>query len=122
MTQGSGTELLIKADKLAQFSAMEKGLTRAYLTKEHKQAHQQLSEWMSEAGLEVWQDSVGNQWGRKVSANPTQPTLIIGSHSDTVVNAGKYDGNLGILLGIEALKQLHDVEPIKLFIKLVREQ
>ncbi|PMM19378.1 allantoate amidohydrolase [Vibrio breoganii] len=110
MTQGSGDEILKRADEMAQFSAMEKGLTRAYLTKEHKQAHQQLSHWMALAGLEVWQDSVGNQWGRKASSNPTQPTLIIGSHSDTVVNAGKYDGNLGILLGLEALKQLEGID------------
>ncbi|GEA51901.1 Zn-dependent hydrolase [Vibrio inusitatus NBRC 102082] len=110
MTQGSGEKILQRADKMAQFSAMEEGLTRAYLTKEHKQAHQQLSDWMINAGLEVWQDSVGNQWGRKTSANPTQSTIIIGSHSDTVVNAGKYDGNLGILLGLEALEQLSGVD------------
>ncbi|GEM81627.1 allantoate amidohydrolase [Vibrio superstes] len=110
MTQGSGGTILQKADQLASFSAMENGLTRAYLTPEHKQAHQQLADWMTEAGLEVWQDSVGNQWGRKLASNPTQPTLVIGSHSDTVVNAGKYDGNLGILLGLEALRQLQDIE------------
>jgi len=94
------------ADQLAQFSAMQGGLTRAYLTPEHKLAHQQIAQWMVQSGLHTWQDSVGNQWGRKVSANPTQPTLIIGSHSDTVANAGKYDGNLGVLLAIEAMQQL----------------
>ncbi|MFA0088688.1 allantoate amidohydrolase [Vibrio sp. 10N.261.51.F12] len=102
----AASKVFEQANKLAGFSAMKNGLTRAYLTEQHQQAHQQLAQWMKEAGLEIWQDSVGNQWGRKVSANPTQPTLIIGSHSDTVVNAGKYDGNLGILLGIEALNQL----------------
>lgn len=103
-------KIMQQADKLAQFSAMESGLLRAYLTPEHQQAHAQIAKWMSIAGLQVWQDSVGNQWGRKVSRNPKLPTLIIGSHSDTVANAGKYDGNLGILVGIEALSQLSDYD------------
>ncbi|EKO3991821.1 allantoate amidohydrolase [Vibrio fluvialis] len=101
-------ELMEQADTLAQFSADEGAITRAYLTPQHRAAHDQLAQWMRDAGLETWQDSVGNQWGRKVSANPTQPTLILGSHSDTVTNAGKYDGNLGVLLAIETLAQLAD--------------
>tara|TARA_R110001583_G_scaffold1583_2_gene12308 strand:+ start:14839 stop:16080 length:1242 start_codon:yes stop_codon:yes gene_type:complete len=101
-------KIMQQADKLAVFSAMQSGLLRAYLTPEHKQAHAQIADWMKDAGLQVWQDSVGNQWGRKVSSNPKLPPLIIGSHSDTVANAGKYDGNLGILLGIEALNLLAD--------------
>ncbi|EMC0406656.1 allantoate amidohydrolase [Vibrio fluvialis] len=101
-------KLMEQADTLAQFSADEGAITRAYLTPQHRAAHDQLAQWMREAGLETWQDSVGNQWGRKVSANPTQPTLILGSHSDTVTNAGKYDGNLGVILAIETLAQLAD--------------
>ncbi|WP_337163539.1 allantoate amidohydrolase [Vibrio fluvialis] len=101
-------KLMEQADTLAQFSADEGAITRAYLTPQHRAAHDQLAQWMRDAGLETWQDSVGNQWGRKVSANPTQPTLILGSHSDTVTNAGKYDGNLGVLLAIETLAQLAD--------------
>lgn len=102
--------VMSRADELAQFSSTPGALTRTYLSDEHKKAHGLLAKWMIEAGLETWQDSVGNQWGRKVSSNPTKPTLIIGSHSDTVVNAGKYDGNLGILLGIAALQRLKDKE------------
>ncbi|QTH07226.1 allantoate amidohydrolase [Vibrio fluvialis] len=101
-------KLMEQADALAQFSTDEGAITRAYLTPQHRAAHDQLAQWMREAGLETWQDSVGNQWGRKVSANPTQPTLILGSHSDTVTNAGKYDGNLGVILAIETLAQLAD--------------
>ncbi len=101
-------KIMQQADLLAQYSAMQGGLTRAYLTPEHQQAHQQIAQWMEQAGLQTWQDSVGNQWGRKVSRNPTLATLIIGSHSDTVANAGKYDGNLGVLLAIEAMHALAD--------------
>ncbi|MFT6924922.1 MAG: allantoate deiminase [Psychromonas sp.] len=108
--EDGANKIMRQSEQLALFSSMQGGLTRAYLTLEHAQAHQQLGTWMQQAGLETWQDSVGNQWGRKVSANPTLATLIIGSHSDTVSNAGKYDGNLGVLLGIEALHALADVE------------
>ncbi len=104
------SKIMQQAEQLAKYSAMENGLTRAYLTPEHQQAHQQIAQWMEQADLQTWQDSVGNQWGRKVSSNPVLPTLIIGSHSDTVANAGKYDGMLGILLGIEALYALKGEE------------
>jgi allantoate deiminase len=107
--QNAAKKVMQQCDRMAEFSSMKGGLTRAYLTPEHAQAHSQLGEWMLQAGLDTWQDSVGNQWGRKVSANPILPTLIIGSHSDTVSNAGKYDGNLGVLIGLEALNLLSDV-------------
>jgi len=97
----AATKIMQWADHLATFSAMQDGLLRAYLTPEHKLAHQQIEQWMQQAELQTWQDSVGNQWGRKVSSNPRLPTLLIGSHSDTVTNAGKYDGNLGILLALK---------------------
>lgn len=98
--------IMQRIEQLAQFSAMPDGVSRAYLTDEHRGAHKQLGQWMVEAGLKTWQDEVGNQWGRLISTHPTQGTIIIGSHSDTVVNAGKYDGTLGIILAIEALSSL----------------
>ncbi|CAE6904646.1 allantoate amidohydrolase [Vibrio sp. B1FLJ16] len=110
MSKIDAQHVMERADQLATFTSMQDGLKRTYLSPEHKQAHHHIGEWMLQAGLESWQDSVGNQWGRKVSSNPTMPTLIIGSHSDTVADAGKYDGNLGILLGISALEQLKNVE------------
>lgn len=109
LAKQGAAKIMQYADRLGTFSAMQDGLLRAYLTPEHKRAHQQIEQWMQEAGLKTWEDSVGNQWGRKVSANPTMPTLLIGSHSDTVANAGKYDGNLGVLLAIEAMSQLSGV-------------
>lgn len=106
--ESRAVRLMEQADMLASFSESKTALTRAYLTPEHRAAHDQLEQWMQQAGLETWQDSVGNQWGRKVSSNPTKPALILGSHSDTVVNAGKYDGNLGVILAIETLAALRE--------------
>lgn len=97
-----------RIDTLASFSESPTKLTRAYLTPEHSAVNEQLASWMQQVGMETWVDSVGNQWGRKVSPNPTEPTLILGSHSDTVINAGKYDGNLGVVLAIETLANLSD--------------
>ncbi|MGX9417849.1 allantoate amidohydrolase [Vibrio sp. RC27] len=106
--ESRAVRLMEQADTLASFSESPTELTRAYLTPEHRAAHDQIATWMRQAGLETWEDSVGNQWGRKVSPNPTEPTLILGSHSDTVTNAGKYDGNLGVILGIETLAVLSE--------------
>ncbi len=102
--------VMSRIETLASFSALESGVLRAFLTPEHKAAHQQLAVWMAEAGLETWQDAAGNQWGRKVSANPDAQSLILGSHSDTVVDAGKYDGTLGVIMAIEALDALRETE------------
>ncbi len=86
---------------LSEISEMEGGILRQYLSKEHKACNLTVSDWMTEAGMTTWQDSVGNQWGRIVSANPNAKRLIIGSHLDTVPNAGAYDGILGVLLAVE---------------------
>ncbi|CAH0529247.1 allantoate amidohydrolase [Vibrio hippocampi] len=110
MDHSKAFRIMQQADKLAEFTSMQGGLTRTYLSAQHKQAHQQLANWMTSAGLTTWQDSVGNQWGRKAASNLDAPILILGSHSDTVADAGKYDGNLGVLLAISALEQLQDVE------------
>ncbi|MGR0278387.1 allantoate amidohydrolase [Marinomonas dokdonensis] len=103
-------KVMEQAEVLATFTDIDYGLSRSYLTPEHKAANGQIATWMQQAGLEIWQDSVGNQWGRKVAKDPSLPTLLLGSHSDTVVNAGKYDGMLGVLLAIEALDALKEEE------------
>jgi len=65
---------------------------------------------MAEAGMQSWQDEVGNLWGRLASSNPNAKRLIIGSHLDTVPNAGAFDGILGVLLGIEIAAIAHELE------------
>ncbi len=89
---------------LAKISEMDKGILRQYLTDKHKACHNQVADWMAQAGLTVWQDEVGNQWGRLESEQPDAPRLILGSHLDTVPNAGAYDGILGVMLALEVAK------------------
>ena len=59
----------------------------------------QIRRWMREAGMRTWMDHVGNVHGRVDGANASAPALLLGSHYDTVYDAGKFDGALGIIVG-----------------------
>ena len=67
-------------------------------------AHQLLGFWMRDAGLQVSIDAIGNLIGRLEGQHPK--TLLIGSHIDTVPNAGRYDGVLGVMIGIALAKAI----------------
>lgn len=110
-------EVLRRCDELALISQNPNFIDRRYLSAEHKKANQLVAQWMSEAGMQTWQDEAGNQWGRYACPNPHAKTLIVGSHLDTVPNSGKYDGILGVLLPLAAIQSLHqrnDVLPFHL--------
>ena len=100
-TQAARQRALSNCAQLSRISASENAINRQYLTDEHRRCNAQVAAWMAAAGLETWQDAVGNQWGRLASYNPDAPRLILGSHLDTVPNAGAFDGILGVLLAIE---------------------
>lgn len=106
--QTYASRALERCGKLSEISEMEGGILRQYLTKEHKQCNFIVSQWMNEAGMETWSDSVGNQWGRLVSSHPDAKRLVVGSHLDTVPNAGAYDGILGVMLAIELAALAND--------------
>jgi allantoate deiminase len=72
------------------------------------QVHEQVSSWMRDAGMAVRKDNVGNLLGRYESGDGGGPTLILGSHLDSVRDAGKYDGPLGVMVALAAVKRLHD--------------
>ncbi len=92
--------------KLPPFSDSAEGLTRTYLSPAYHAAQDQLAEWMAEAGMAVRRDAAANLIGRYEGAAAGAAALVIGSHIDSVRNAGAYDGPLGILLGIEAVAAL----------------
>ena len=106
VTTAAGAEIMAMADCLAQFSEDEAALTCSYLTPTHRATARQIQEWMLAAGLEVRTDAVGNVVGRLPGDARTAGTLITGSHYDTVVNAGRFDGRLGVLLPIVAAMDL----------------
>jgi len=101
-----GEQVLARADELARHSDAPDGLTCAYLTAAHQATAAQIRDYMLAAGLAVHIDDAGNVVGRLAAADPAARTLITGSHYDTVSNAGRYDGRLGVLLPIAVAAQL----------------
>ncbi len=83
-------------------------LTRPFASDAMRRAHEQVTAWMGEAGMAVSRDNIGNLRGRYEGAEGATETLLIGSHLDSVRDAGKYDGPLGVLVGIAAVQGLHD--------------
>ena len=108
-----GTDIMSRLDQLAAISESSKWLTRRYLTREHRRANDLVGSWMREAGMTVREDAVGNIIGRYEGETGGLPAVLIGSHLDTVVMAGHYDGMLGVVSGIECVRAL-DAENVRL--------
>jgi allantoate deiminase len=98
--------ILDRCDELATISSSPDYLERVHLSPEHRAANDLVASWMTDAGLSTWQDAAGNQCGRIEGREPGLPALVLGSHIDTVPNAGRYDGMLGVLLAIATVKRL----------------
>ncbi len=101
-----GPRILGLADRLAEFSETEHGLTCTFMTPAHRAVAREVCSLMVGAGMTARIDAIGNVMGRYSADRPDAPALIVGSHYDTVRNAGKYDGRLGILAGIIAVEEL----------------
>ena len=82
----------------------EIGCTRLPFTKEARDAVNYLREVMTEAGLEVHEDEAGNVIGILKGENPDLPCVMMGSHYDSVVNGGDFDGIAGVVCAIEAAR------------------
>ena len=101
-------------DELSAISEEPDRLTRRFLTPEHKRAAHLVAQWMAEAGMATAEDALGTvrghyaMAGEEAGANAV-PRLLIGSHIDTVINAGKYDGMLGVVCGILAVEHFRDL-------------
>lgn len=93
-------------DALARCSDDAGRLNRPYLSPAHKQAADLVGQWMAEAGLEVMVNDLATVCGRLSCGRPGASSLLIGSHIDSVVDAGRYDGPLGVIAGILAADAL----------------
>jgi allantoate deiminase len=100
--------LLDRCDELAAISSRPDVLERVHLSPEHRAANDLVALWMREAGLETWQDAAGNQCGRLEGSEAGLPALLLGSHIDTVPDAGRYDGMLGVLLAIQVVGRIRE--------------
>jgi allantoate deiminase len=99
---------MARAELLAAYSEEAGRLTRRFGTLALAEAGEVVAEWMREAGLTVRRDAIGNVIGRSRNAEPDAPALMLGSHLDTVPDAGRYDGALGVLAGIAVAERLRD--------------
>lgn len=98
-------EIIARIEELSTISDSKECLSRYFGTNAHNKASRLLIKWMNEAGLQVTYDNIGNVRGVLHSTNKNAKYLVIGSHYDTVFNAGKYDGPLGLIMGIEIAKK-----------------
>jgi allantoate deiminase len=103
----TGAAILARIEALAAITAGP-GVTRIFLTPEQKRATALVLGWMREAGMAAHEDAIGNVVGRYEGTRPGVPALVLGSHLDTVRNAGKFDGILGVVTGIACVQALHD--------------
>ncbi len=106
---GIGDVLLERLDAVARCSAPGPGVTRLPFTPEHRAANSMIANWMAAAGLEVSTDAAGTLIGRRPGP-PGAPTLLMGSHQDSIRNGGKYDGMLGVALPILVFEHLKGTE------------
>lgn len=101
------TRLVSEIDSLATFSDAEPpAITRVVFTPADLRARSWLKDRCKEAGLVVRQDPIGNTFARWPGSDATAPTVGTGSHIDAIPNAGKYDGTVGVLGGLEAIRAL----------------
>lgn len=102
-----GEEILRRIDVLGAISEEVGKLTRIYLSKELREAADLILGWMREAGMSAHLDAIGNVCGRYEGERPGAPCLMLGSHYDTVRDAGKWDGPLGVITAIACVADLN---------------
>ena len=86
------------------------GLSRLTLTDSDREMRDLFVEWCEDAGLEVQIDQMGNIFGRRAGTDDSLPPILIGSHLDTQINGGRFDGIAGVLAGLEVIRSLNDAD------------
>ncbi|MGI9523634.1 MAG: allantoate amidohydrolase [Hyphomicrobiaceae bacterium] len=102
-----GPQLMRRFSQFARHSDEPEQLTRVYLSPAHKRACEELEGWLQQAGMTTRCDALATLIGRYEGTELAAPALLIGSHIDTVRNAGKFDGTLGVLAALAAVEELH---------------
>jgi allantoate deiminase len=102
-----GREIVGRINALAAISETPGHLTRIFLTREHRAAADVILGWMREAGMRAHLDAIGNVCGRYEGEAAGAPCLMLGSHYDTVRDAGRWDGPLGLITAISCVADLN---------------
>ncbi|AMA59413.1 allantoate amidohydrolase [Bradyrhizobium sp. CCGE-LA001] len=106
-TTSLGEQIVSRIDELSAISEEAGNLTRVYLSNELREAADLILRWMREAGMSARLDAIGNVCGRYEGERPGAPCLMLGSHYDTVRDAGKWDGPLGVITAIACVADLN---------------
>lgn len=104
--------ILERLEQLALCTESSTGVTRRSFTKQSDEAENLVIGWMQAAGMSVRKDAMNNVIGRFEGRNSDAPVLMMGSHIDSVVNGGKYDGTLGVIAAIEVISVLFQTNQI----------
>src|SRR6202048_1637393 len=102
-----GDEIVGRINELGAISETPEHLARIFIPPEHRAAADLILGWMREAGMAAHLDAIGNVCGRYEGERPGLPCLMLGSHYDTVRDAGKWDGPLGLITAISCVADLH---------------
>src|ERR1700678_3367615 len=97
-------EIVARCRAIAELSEQPGCTTRTFLSPPMREVHRMLRTWMESLGMSVSVDAVGNLRGVYAGTDPGAPRLLIGSHLDTVPNAGAFDGILGVVMGIALIE------------------
>ncbi|SDI61505.1 Zn-dependent hydrolase [Variovorax sp. OV700] len=109
----NGERLWNSLMELAKLGATEKGgVCRIALTDLDRQGRDLFTRWAREAGCEVRVDQIGNIFARRAGRDNTLPPVVTGSHIDTQPTGGKFDGNYGVLAGLEVIRSLNDANVV----------
>jgi allantoate deiminase len=103
-----GDEIVGRINELGAISETPDHLARVFLSKEHRAAADLILGWMRAAGMHAQLDAIGNVCGRYEGERPGLPCLMLGSHYDTVRDAGKWDGPLGLITAIACVGDLRN--------------
>jgi allantoate deiminase len=102
-----GDEIVSRINQLGTISETPEHLARIFLSPEHRIAADLIMSWMRDAGMAAHLDAIGNVCGRYEGERPGLPCLMLGSHYDTVRDAGKWDGPLGVITAIACVADLN---------------
>ena len=101
-------KVMERLDALGQISEEPDRLTRTFCSPAMRRANDLVGSWMRDAGMTVSEDTLGNLIGRYPGQDDRAKTFILGSHLDTVRDAGKFDGPLGVVAAIACVQHLHE--------------
>jgi allantoate deiminase len=99
-------DVLARCGRVASFSETQNGTCRTFLSPAMRDCHREIGDWLTAAGAVVSVDAAGNLHGFYPAAETGSARLILGSHLDTVPDAGSYDGVLGVLIAVALLESL----------------